>query len=351
MVYAGVMRKIKIILLLNFISNIYCVDNSKIKINKFNWANLPQELQIKIALDAFVNLTLNDRGAFIRPEQFYNNLLRFRKTKAFWQIIKNLIQRVYNNIDLQDSENTKNLYFPGNVLNIRFPHPILTQALVCAVRCNALETAEILLLLGANSKVWDPTIREPIINLAKHRYGSDSPFANMLRHFGAKENVPYDWADEQIIDASANGNITLIKKLIISGVNINSTGSFNRCTALMWAAYKNDLEIVKKLISSGADVNIKDNNSWVALIGASFRGHLAIVIELILAGADVDAQDNNGMTALMFSVHRNYLIIVKELLSLGVNIDIKNRSYLNAFDIAKLLNRENIIKFFEKTNC
>ncbi len=346
------MHKIKVILLLTFIFNIYCVDNSKIKINKFNWANLPQELQIKIALDAFVGLTLNDRGAFIRPEQFYNNLLRFRKTKAFWQIIKNLIQRVYNNIDLQDSENTKNLYFPGNVLNIRFPHPILTQALVCAVRCNALETAEILLLLGANSKVWDPTIREPIINLTKHRYGSDSPFANMLRHFGAKENVPYDWADEGIINKVwGRDGINKIKKYIVNGANLNITQALGtaltlcvrlgewkiaeelisagidvnakdifRKTVLMNAASYSNIEIIKFLVGSSANVNEKGLFNGTALLIAVSRGNMEIIKFLISSGADINAKDINE-TVLTIATHKRNLKAVKFLISAGANIN------------------------------
>ncbi len=306
-----------LILLISFYAfNAYGMTND----TKFNWEGLPQDLKIKIALDTFENLSVDENRKFVTPEKFYNNLLRLRKlNKAAWLMIKTAISQV----------NLKNLYFPNDILKKKFPAPLTTQALVYAIRFNSLEVAELLLLLGANAKVWDKKIERPVIDiLYKQRslanklllkYG-ESTGEKLLVNHGAIEGVSNDWDNEQIKTAIENNNIEAIKNLIASGINIegNLYGSRYYYTALTYAINIGNLDVVKELINAGANVNTNNDHDDTPLTCAAQYGKLEIVKELINAGANLDAKGYHYKrnTALTYALNDNSLEIFEELIRL-----------------------------------
>jgi len=78
-----------------------------------------------------------------------------------------------------------------------------------------------------------------------------------------------------------------VKKLIVSGTDLNITNRLGR-TALMMAAIMENVKIIKLLIDTGANLNIQDFNGYTALMYAAdfsnVRG-IDTVILLIDAGA------------------------------------------------------------------
>ncbi|XP_062389187.1 ankyrin repeat domain-containing protein 40 isoform X1 [Sardina pilchardus] len=61
---------------------------------------------------------------------------------------------------------------------------------------------------------------------------------------------------ERLREASAIGDIDEVRKLVESGVNVNSQNEINGWTCLHWACKRNHKHIVAYLLNSGADQNI-----------------------------------------------------------------------------------------------
>jgi ankyrin repeat protein len=59
----------------------------------------------------------------------------------------------------------------------------------------------------------------------------------------------------------------------------------NGWTALMAAAYTNNVEIVNLMIENGADVNARDDMARTALAVAKMRGHQGVVNLLLQSNA------------------------------------------------------------------
>ncbi len=229
--------------------------------------------------------------------------------------------------------NLKNLYFPNDILNKKFPKWLVTQALICAINFNSLEVAELLLLLGANAKIWDKKTGAPIIeSLYKKRNVIDKILYNygrsigekLLLSHGAMENVSPDWNKLSIINETLyphNFNIK-IKSLINSG-NINAKNYYDD-TPLTCAAKYNNLEIVKELINSGANLDAKDYDGNTALMYAVEKNNLEAVKILIKSGANMNLK--NGATVLTWAFKHGHLDIVKKAIKTGADVNATDRS-------------------------
>lgn len=121
--------------------------------------------------------------------------------------------------------------------------------------------------------------------------------------------------------ASSKGDLSMVKKLISEGSDINAIDSSGR-TALIEAAWAGHNTIVKFLIEKGADVNTSDNAGYTALMRASEEGRDAIVATLVQNGADVNARGKvRSTTALMLAAERGHLKILEVLLEHGAKIN------------------------------
>jgi uncharacterized protein len=80
-------------------------------------------------------------------------------------------------------------------------------------------------------------------------------------------------------------------------------------TALVAAAYSNQVDVARSLIEAGADVNVKDERQQSAyLIATSEVGDDPRLLELTLAnGADVDAKDSYNGTGLIRAADRGHV--------------------------------------------
>ena len=76
----------------------------------------------------------------------------------------------------------------------------------------------------------------------------------------------------ELMLASADGNIQRVQDLLNYGVDINAT-SLSRSTALMYAVRNNHLDVAKALIDAGADINAKSDKKSTALSIANKFGH------------------------------------------------------------------------------
>ncbi len=99
-----------------------------------------------------------------------------------------------------------------------------------------------------------------------------------------------------------------IKALLDKKVDVNTTNARGD-TLLISAAVNGDLEMVKLLVMRGANVNLKSENDEVTpLMAAAFNDDLNILDILLKSKADVKAMNKDGETVLLIAVGGNTAI-------------------------------------------
>lgn len=76
--------------------------------------------------------------------------------------------------------------------------------------------------------------------------------------------------------------------------------------ALLQASKEGDLKLVKSLILQGADVNVKDKENATSLMRAVSRNYEEVVKELLDKGADVNAVNDWGYSPLKYTQKLNF---------------------------------------------
>lgn len=121
--------------------------------------------------------------------------------------------------------------------------------------------------------------------------------------------------------AAAAGHLEIVKLLVKSGANVNSTTKTNS-TPLRAACFDGHFEIVKYLVEHNADIEVANRHGHTCLMIACYKGHFKIARYLIDIGADVNRKSVKGNTALHDCAESGSLEIMKLLLSNGARIDV-----------------------------
>ncbi|WP_211474042.1 ankyrin repeat domain-containing protein [Collimonas humicola] len=122
------------------------------------------------------------------------------------------------------------------------------------------------------------------------------------------------------------------------GIDLNARAR-NGDTALMIAAYKGDVATVKALLDKEAEPN---NTGWTALHYAAAIGNDEIVQMLLDASAYIDAGSPNNTTPIMMAARAGKIQTVKLLLDSGADVTLKNDVGMNAIDLAKKFDHDDI---------
>lgn len=99
-----------------------------------------------------------------------------------------------------------------------------------------------------------------------------------------------------LIQATKNGDIPLIRKLITKGCNLEATDSNHR-TALHLACSLGRLQIVRLLVEGGANVDASSVAGQTPLHEACISGRYEVLEEMLSEVADLDMVDCNGLSA------------------------------------------------------
>lgn len=156
---------------------------------------------------------------------------------------------------------------------------------------------------------------------------------------------------ELLLAASRSGMLEMVKILLATGVDINTTDQYGR-TALALATSPcgtgicdDKIGVVKALLAAGADVN-QAATSLNALVG-----NVEVMKILLSAGADVNEKEDDGTTMLMAAVQGEEFDMVKLLLSSGAEVNVQDENGKTALNIAQETGNEEIIKLLKSAGA
>lgn len=101
-----------------------------------------------------------------------------------------------------------------------------------------------------------------------------------------------------LMAAAAAGNAALLRRFVQAGADpfaVNAKGA----SALLYAAWRGDVDTVGLLIALGLPLEQAASNGWTAMTMAAAKGHVAAIRQLLSAQARVDPPDVYGWTPLM----------------------------------------------------
>ena len=138
--------------------------------------------------------------------------------------------------------------------------------------------------------------------------------------------------------------------LLLHGhVSVNRKDRIDGRTILSWTARYGYTQMASKLIQyQGVDLEARDVDGRTPLSQAAGSGSLGIVQLLIATDrVEVDSQDQQGQTPLLWAVRGGHKEVVKLLLTCRARLDVHNTSGETALDIARKLERKEILLALE----
>jgi ankyrin repeat protein len=172
-----------------------------------------------------------------------------------------------------------------------------------------------------------------------------TPLINLLKEKGAVKKLPLD---AQLIKASKDGNIELVKDLIKQGASVNARNSYGTPLLLIVASKEGERfsKILKILLDNGADINNQDfdipDYGETALHAACEIGDIDRIKMLIERGANINIRNEFGDTPLHCAVLWGDIEVVKLLINNGADVNIKDGSYEGCTPLEWAIKENNI---------
>lgn len=118
--------------------------------------------------------------------------------------------------------------------------------------------------------------------------------------------------------SSVNRSVTSLSG-VFSGSDKRADDTRN--TALIAAAWRNDIPAAARLIEEGADVNFQDTTKQSAYLIATSEGYLDLLDLTLANGAEIDSRDSYNGTGLIRAAERGHAAIVGRLLRAGIDVN------------------------------
>jgi ankyrin repeat protein len=196
-------------------------------------------------------------------------------------------------------------------------------------------SVEIARILIASKAVVDTANDFGVTPLLQASRVGDSAMVDLLLRSAANPAKAHPEGETPLLAASRSGSVPAVRLLLTRGVDVNHAESFQKTTALMWAAAEGHLDVVDVLIEAGADPNrqghittLTDRNNadhptggFTALMFAARAGNDALVRRLIAKGANINLKNGDGASAAMVAMYNDRFDVAKTLIELGSDVN------------------------------
>jgi ankyrin repeat protein len=126
-------------------------------------------------------------------------------------------------------------------------------------------------------------------------------------------------SDTPVANAVEDQDRAAVRALLAERADVNAAQA-DGMTALLWAAYHDDVELVDQLLGAGANPRAANRYGVQPLSLACSNGNAAIVERLITAGADPNLSLPGGETVLMTAARTGRVAVVRALVARGADV-------------------------------
>ena len=126
-------------------------------------------------------------------------------------------------------------------------------------------------------------------------------------------------ADAPLARAVQQQDRAVVLHLLEQPIDVNAPQA-DGMTALLWAAYHDDLELVDRLVRAGADASASNRYGVTPLSLACTNANVAMVERLLVAGANANSSLPGGETALMTAARTGRVGAVRALIARGADV-------------------------------
>jgi ankyrin repeat protein len=189
--------------------------------------------------------------------------------------------------------------------------------LMWACFCGKLDAVKILVEAGADVNQKEKNGETAIISAMQSGPDDHPEIVEYLLDHGAVPDSSSQFGHTVLLYAVEGGHLSIIKKLIEKGANIEQTDKYSRQTPLISAAYKEKTDVVKLLLESGANIHAVDSRGNTAFLHAAWKGNLGIMKLLLEKGADPEHRNSLNWNALMQAIVEGHEEAFDFLLALG----------------------------------
>lgn len=171
------------------------------------------------------------------------------------------------------------------------------DAFFYAVRFNDLKKIQAMVEQGVDLNAREASRGETALMVAI-REQSYEVFDYLIHHPKIRLDERANNGDTALMLAAYLEQVDWLSELIFAGAQVNQSG----WTALHYAAAAGDLQIVAVLLEHRADLNALSPNHTTPLMMAARKGNVSVAELLLREGADFSAKNQQGMSALDFAI-------------------------------------------------
>jgi ankyrin repeat protein len=200
--------------------------------------------------------------------------------------------------------------------------------LLWATHKSSVEIARVLVAAGAAVDAANDFGITPLLHASRT---GDAAMVDLLLRGGANPAHAHPEGETPLMAAARAGSVPAVRLLLARGVDVNVAETFQKTTALMWAAAEGHSEVVDLLLEAGADPNRQAHvtslterhnadhptGGFTALMLAARNGDEATVRRLVARGANVNLKNGDDASAVMIAIYNDRFDVAATLLELG----------------------------------